>query len=45
MKKWSGKFLLNYQLFSLDIFQKYLKIKMLFFHKSTPKTCSNYLLE
>ena len=37
MKKWSGKFLLNYQLFSLDIFQKYLKIKMLFFHKSTPK--------
>ena len=23
-------------------FQKYLKIKMLFFHKSNPKTCSDY---
>ena len=31
MKKWSGKFILNYQRFNQDTFQKYSKIKMLFF--------------
>ena len=33
MKKWSGKFVLNYQTFNHDTFQKYLKI-MLFFLKN-----------
>ena len=42
MKKWSGKFVLNYQTFDHDTFQKYLKIKMLFLLKKNPKTCSDY---
>ena len=42
MKKWSGKFVVNYQTFNQDTFQKYSKIKMLFFPKSNPKTCSDY---
>ena len=29
-------------IFNQDTFQKYLKIKMLFFHKSNPKTYSDY---
>ena len=40
-ESWSGKFVLNCQIFNQDNLQKYLKI-MLFFHKSIPKTCSNY---
>ena len=42
MKKWSGKFILNYLIFNQDTFQKYLKIKKLFFPKSNPKNRSNY---
>ena len=44
MKKWLGKFVLNCQIYNQDIFQKYLKIKMLFFCKNDPKTCSDYLI-
>ena len=42
MKKWSGKFILNDLIFNQDTFQKYLKIKKLFFPKSNPKNRSNY---
>ena len=42
MKKWSEKFVLNYEIFNKNTFQKYLKTKILFFAKSNPKTCSDY---
>ena len=45
MQKWSRKFVLNYQTFNQDTFQKYLRIKMLYFPKSNPKTCSDYFSE
>ena len=32
------RFFLNCQIFNKDIFQKYLEIKMLFFHKNNIKT-------
>ena len=36
------KFVLNCQIFNKDIFQKYLEIKMLFFHKNNIKTYFYY---
>ena len=37
MKKWSRKFVLNYQILNQDIFQKYLKIKCYSFPKAIKK--------
>ena len=42
MKNWSKKLVLNCQIFSQDVFQKYLKIKVLFFQKSSQKTHSGF---
>ena len=41
-KKVIKKFVLNCEIFSQDIVQKYLKMKMLFFHESNRKTYSDY---
>ena len=37
MKKWSGEFVLNYQILNQNIFQKYLKIKGYSFPKAIQK--------